>query len=80
MRACVRACVCMCVRAFVCNTHIYAHTLSHTHTLKAHTQYIVVVLCRVSRFSRMQGCLHSYAPWILVPAVVCLGSFCYCST
>ena len=27
---------------------------------------IVVVLCRVSRFSRMQGCLHSYAPWILV--------------
>ena len=34
---------------------------------------VVVILCRVSRFRKVY--VHSNAPWILVPAVVGLGSF-----
>ena len=37
--------------------------------------HVAVISCRVSRFSRMQEGLYSNTPWILVPAVVGLGSF-----
>ena len=35
---------------------------------------VVVILCRVTRFSRIQKSLYSNTHWILVPFVVGLGS------
>ena len=40
---------------------------------------IVVILCSVSKVNKMQEGLHINACWILVPAVMGLGSFYYYS-
>ena len=71
---CVRVCVyvyvcaCVCVFMSVCVCACVCECLSLDNV-------VVVILCRVSRFSRMQEGLHSNKHWILVPVVVGLGSF-----
>ena len=60
----VCACVCVLMRVYAC----VCECLSLDNL-------VVVILCRVSTFSRMQEGLHSNAHWILVPVVVGLGSF-----
>ena len=73
VRACVSACVraCVCVRLCVCvRVCVYACVCACVCECLSLDNVAVVIICRVSRFSRIQEGLHSKEHWILVPGFV----------
>ena len=71
VRACVRVCVVVCVYvcAYVC-VFMRVCVCACVCECLSLDNVAVVIICRVSRFSRMQEGLHSKEHWILVPGFV----------